>query len=94
MVKEMNRLGMIIDFPHDSFATQRFALAVSEAPVLFSHSNAYAPCNRTRDVSNDVLLALRKNSGVMRATSYPAFTTLRPSEASLDDVADYIGHIS
>ena len=55
VIKEMNRLGMIIDLSHSSHQTSLDALETSEAPVIFSHSSAFAMCNSTRNVQDDLL---------------------------------------
>lgn len=73
IVREMNRLGMFVDLSHVSADTMRDAIEISRAPVLFSHSNAYAICAHPRCVPDDVLLALKKNGGVIHVNFYPPY---------------------
>lgn len=94
MLREMNRIGMIIDLSHTSAATMRMAINISAAPVMFSHSSSFTLCAHSRNVPDDVLLEVKANNGIVMVTFYPEYVNCHnPAEASMNDVADHIEYI-
>lgn len=73
VVREMNRLGMLVDISHVSDKVMNDVLDITTAPIIASHSSARAVANHTRNVPDDVLKRIAKNGGVIMVNFYPSF---------------------
>lgn len=94
-VKEMNRLGMMVDLSHVSHQMMRDVLSVARAPVIFSHSGAYSVEPHLRHVPDDVLRSVKKNGGIVMAVFVNRFLNMKnPDDATIHDVVDHILRIA
>lgn len=94
-VKEMNRLGMMVDLSHVSHKTMRDVLRVARAPVIFSLSGAYSVEPHLRHVPDDVIQSVKANGGIIMVVFVNRFLNMKhPEQATIHDVVNHVLYIA
>lgn len=93
VVKEMNRLGIMVDISHAAESSFYDALETSQAPIIASHSSARVLCDHPRNLTDDQLRALAAHGGVAQICLYKGFINEDAEKASLTDAIRHINHI-
>lgn len=103
VIKEMNRVGMMVDLSHASEESFYDALDISDMPIVCSHSSAKALCDHPRNLTDEQMKALAKAGGVAQVTMYHGFVrkdspdfnhgVVQPNEATVRDVIDHLNHM-
>ena len=93
VVREMNRVGMMVDLSHGAETSFYDALAVSQHPIVCSHSSARALCDHPRNLTDDQLRALAANGGVAQCTFYAGFLRTDDENATIDDALHHLLHM-
>ena len=92
VIKEMNRVGMMVDISHAGEQTFYDALNISSKPIVASHSSARALCNHPRNLTDDQLKALANKGGVAQVTLYSGFLK-EQGMATIQDAIDHLNHM-
>ena len=105
VVREMNRIGVLVDLSHVAPTTMRHALEITTRPVMVSHSGAFALCDHPRNVPDDVLAAIGAQGGVVMVPFVPTFVSQARRDwweaggegeaprVGVRDVADHLDHV-
>ncbi len=92
VIKEMNRVGMMVDLSHAAESSFYDAIEISSAPIVCSHSSARALCNHTRNLTDEQMRALARSGGVAQVTLYHGFLRSE-GEATILDAIDHLNHM-
>ena len=91
VVREMNRLGIMVDLSHAAESSFYDALELSETPIVCSHSSCRALCDHPRNLTDDQMRALAQKGGVMQVTLYNGFL-VKDGEATIEDAMRHLEH--
>jgi membrane dipeptidase len=86
VVKEMNRLGMMIDVSHPSKESMKQMIELSKAPIIASHSSARALCNHSRNLDDEQLEWMKDNGGVVQTVAFQTYINTEKNDARNDAI--------
>ncbi len=92
VIREMNRLGILVDLSHAGSSTVKDVLSITEAPVIASHSSCRALCDHPRNLTDDEIRAIAGTGGLIQMCMYKGFVSKDSDRASLLDFVDHIVH--
>ena len=96
VIKEMNKLGMMIDISHPSKEAIKQMISLSKAPVIASHSSARTLCNHSRNLDDEQLGWIKENGGVVQTVAFKSYLNsekVKVSNTQKVDVSDFVDHI-
>jgi membrane dipeptidase len=96
VIKEMNRLGIMIDVSHPSKEAIRQMIEISKAPVIASHSSARTLCNHSRNLDDEQLGWIKENGGVVQTVAFKSYLNSeksKPNSNNKVDISDFVDHI-
>ena len=96
VIKEMNKLGMMIDISHPSKKAIKQMISLSKAPVIASHSSARTLCNHSRNLDDEQLGWIKENGGVVQTVAFKSYLNsekVKVSNTQKVDVSDFVDHI-
>ncbi|WP_026576172.1 dipeptidase [Bacillus sp. UNC438CL73TsuS30] len=91
-IKEMNRLGILVDLTHSGHQTTMEAIQTSERPVIFSHSNVYELCPSPRNLKDNQIKAVAEKDGVIGVVAFPTFVA-KKKHTTVEDLVHHIDYI-
>lgn len=91
VIAEMNKWGMMVDISHPSKQANLQAIALSKAPVIASHSSVRALANHSRNMDDELLLALKKNGGVMQTVAFASYVKVDNNAQARQDAVEALG---
>lgn len=93
IVREMNRIGMLVDLSHVAWSTMRATLNVTQAPIIFSHSGVAGVCNVSRNVPDDVLYKMVETDGVVQIPFINDYVACQAAKTDIDHVVAHFNYI-